>query len=213
MHIRNPHTRNSFRVIVAGIAVALLYGCGGATTAPTTPSMTAVANRVDAAATTSAPASISTMAAGGRGQRDIRLFDACDPDSFNAVLGAGTCSRNGGLLFDIFIDQLRRNHTVGAWHFTPPQAGIGVGDLLVAVNHGGETHTFTEVDEYGGGIVPLLNELTGLTTVAPECTRLQPADFIPPGGMSSETEEEEGVEKYQCCIHPWMRAEVHVGKQ
>ena len=82
----------------------------------------------------------------------------------------------------------------------------------MAVNRGGETHTFTEVDEFGGGIVPDLNERMGLTEVAPECNMLAPADFIPAGGSSSETEDEEGVEKYQCCIHPWMRAEVHIGK-
>jgi len=29
---------------------------------------------------------------------------------------------------------------------------------------------------------------------------------------SDGAEDEEGVEKYQCCIHPWMRAEVHIGK-
>jgi hypothetical protein len=63
----------------------------------------------------------------------------------------------------------------------------------------------------GGGIVPDLNQRMGLTTVAPECNQLAPTAFIPAGGSSSETEDEEGVEKYQCCIHPWMRAEVHIG--
>ena len=153
------------------------------------------------------------MGAGGHGQRTIDMFDACEPDSFNAAVGAGTCVRNGGVVFDKFLELLRRHQSVGAWHFTPPQASLGVGDVLIAVNNGGETHTFTEVEEFGGGIIPLLNELSGQTTVAPECSRLLPADFIPAGGMSSETEEEEGVEKYQCCIHPWMRAEVRIGKR
>jgi hypothetical protein len=88
---------------------------------------------------------------------------------------------------------------VGAWHITPPQTQVAVGDVLMAVNHGGEGHTFTEVEEFGGGIVPDLNQRMGLTTVAPECNA---AAIIPPGGSSSETEEEEGVEKYQCCIPP-----------
>jgi hypothetical protein len=64
--------------------------------------------------------------------------------------------------------------------------------------------------EFGGGIVPELNELTGLTTIAPECNQLVPSDFLAPGASSSEEEEEAGVEKYQCCIHPWMRAEVRI---
>jgi hypothetical protein len=88
-----------------------------------------------------------------------------------------------------------------------------VGQLLVATNRGGETHTFTEVEEFGGGIVPQLNQLTGLTDVAPECTQLAGKDFLAPGASSSEKEEEAGVEKYQCCIHPWMRAQVRIAEK
>jgi hypothetical protein len=36
------------------------------------------------------------------------------------------------------------------------------------------------------------------------------AVMLRPGATSSEPEDEAGVEKYQCCIHPWMRAEVRV---
>ena len=82
-----------------------------------------------------------------------------------------------------------------------------VGQRLVASNRGGEVHTFTEVEEFGGGNVPFLNNLAGLTTVAPECGQ---AVLIASGGSSSETEDEAGVEKYQCCIHPWMRTEVRI---
>jgi len=63
-------------------------------------------------------------------------------------------------------------------------------------------------EEFGGGIVPLLNQLSGNTTVAPECLALEPDDFIPPGGSDSDDEVEVGTEKYQCCIHPWMRVTV-----
>jgi hypothetical protein len=55
-----------------------------------------------------------------------------------------------------------------------------------------------------------LNQVLGLSTVAPECQQLGPGDRIAPGASSSEEEDEEGVEKYQCCIHPWMRAEVRI---
>jgi hypothetical protein len=205
-------TRVPLPVIVAGLATAFVFGCSPSTESPTSPSATPSDSRADAATSGPASASATTMAAGGHGQRAVTMMDACDPDSFNAALGAGTCTRKGGILFANFLDLLRDHQSVGAWHFTPPQAAMNVGDVLLAVNHGGETHTFTEVEEYGGGIVPMLNELSGLTTVAPECQALQPGDFIPAGGSSSETEEEEGVEKYQCCIHPWMRAEVRVGK-
>jgi hypothetical protein len=118
--------------------------------------------------------------------------------------------RSGGVRFDEFLEDLGRHGSVGAWHFAPPSVMMQVGQLLVADNRGGETHTFTEVEEFGGGIVPLLNGLMGLTTVAPECNQLAPGDFLPPGSSSSELEEEAGTEKYQCCIHPWMRAEVRI---
>ncbi len=38
-------------------------------------------------------------------------------------------------------------------------------------------------------------------------------DFLAPGASSREKEDEAGVEKYQCCIHPWMRAEVRIAEK
>jgi len=146
-------------------------------------------------------------------ERAVKLFDACDPASFNAVLGAGACTRNGGVTFQNFIDQLTAHQSVGAWHFAPTMLTMKAGQNLVAINAGGETHTFTEVEEFGGGIVANLNQLAGLPNVAPECTQLQPGDFLRPGARSSETEDESGVEKYQCCIHPWMKAEVRISEK
>jgi plastocyanin len=208
-------TRVPVPVVVAGLVAVLTFGCSRTKDMPTSPSATPAAlpaYPVNTATTGSASAPATAMAAGGHAQRAISIMDACDPDSFNAAVGAGACARDGGVRFEDFIELLRRHQSVGAWHFTPLQARMDVGDVLLAVNHGGETHTFTEVEEFGGGIVPMLNELSGNTRVAPECSALQKEDFIPAGGSSRETEEEEGVEKYQCCIHPWMRAEVRVGK-
>jgi len=155
-------------------------------------------------------AGLAPLAAKGQSQHTVTLFDACDPDTFNAALGAGTCTRSGGVRFDAFLEQLGRHHSIGAWHFAPSNVTMRVGEVLAATNRGGETHTFTEVEEFGGGIVDQLNELTGLTEIAPECQRLAGSDFLAPGASSSEEEEEAGVEKYQCCIHPWMRAEVRI---
>jgi plastocyanin len=147
-------------------------------------------------------------AAGGT-ERRVNMTDACDPTSFNAVLGPGTCTRNGGVRFTQFIELLRKHQTVGAWHFAPPRLRVKVGQTLLAVNRGGEVHTFTEVDEFGGGIVPDLNALSGNPTPAPECLTLEPDDFVPPGGTYTDEVEVEGVERYMCCIHPWMRTTVH----
>ena len=140
------------------------------------------------------------------GPRRIQMLDACDPTSFNAAIGAGTCSRPGGMSFDQFIAQLTKHGSVGAWTFAPANNVTGrEGQVLMAINRGGEVHTFTEVEEFGGGIVPMLNTLSGNPVPAPECLALAPDDFIPPGGSDSDDEVESGAEKYQCCIHPWMR--------
>ena len=171
---------------------------------PTAPSS---ASPSAASATALAASHVSRV----EGNVAVSIMDACDPDSFNAVLGAGTCTRSGGVKFDQFIELLTRHQSVGAWHFAPVNANFVVGQRLLAVNRGGEAHTFTEVEEFGGGIVPNLNQLAGTTTVAPECLALSGSDFIAPGGtFQTDAEDEEGVEHYQCCIHPWMRLDARV---
>jgi hypothetical protein len=145
----------------------------------------------------------------------VNLMDACDPETFNAPppagAGPGTCVRNGGVTFQNFIATLMRFGSIGAWHMAPPDSNLLVGQHFLAVNHGGEMHTFTEVEEFGGGVVPELNALAHTPDEAPECKALAPDDFIAPGAtFQSDTEQEEGDEKYQCCIHPWMRLTAHV---
>src|SRR5215211_1507490 len=84
----------------------------------------------------------------------INMLDSCDPGTFNAAIGPGTCVRDGGVKFDDFIAQLTRLGFVGSWHFSRPVANARVGQTLLVTNRGGEVHTFTEVEEFGGGIVP-----------------------------------------------------------
>jgi plastocyanin len=144
----------------------------------------------------------------GRGDqaRTVSVWDACDPQSFNKVLGEGACIRQGGVTFDKFIGELKRTGSAAAWRFAPTQLTIKLGQSFSAINRGGEDHTFTEVDEFGGGINDNLNKLSGNTTVAPECKALNlPADILEPGEVFHDTPSAAGSEKYQCCIHPWMR--------
>jgi hypothetical protein len=136
-------------------------------------------------------------------------MDACDGDSFNAVLGAGTCNRAGGMKFNQFIAELTRLGSIGPWHFAGSNGNVRVGQDFVATNKGGETHTFTEVAEFGGGLVPLLNQLARVPDVAPECRpeALEPDDFVAQGAKTRTTVGHSGNLKFQCCIHPWMRLE------
>jgi plastocyanin len=154
------------------------------------------------------PASLARGVAG----RTIQIRDACDPATFNAALGAGTCvGRSGGITFATFQDALRRTGTVAAWQFDPPEMTVAEGTEVPVVNVGGEGHTFTEVEEFGGGVVDLLNQLSGNPEMAPECANALPGGLIAPGDRITEEFDEAGEdEKYQCCIHPWMRTTVHV---
>jgi hypothetical protein len=52
----------------------------------------------------------------------------------------------------------------------------------------------------------VLNTLSGNPVPAPECLTLSPSDFIAAGGQTTHTFEPGESDKYQCCIHPWMRA-------
>ncbi|HET9985213.1 MAG TPA: hypothetical protein VFQ38_16545 [Longimicrobiales bacterium] len=142
--------------------------------------------------------------------RAIRLDDQCEPVSFNATVGPGTCSRaNGGVTFEVFARLLTQTGKAGAWHITPTMLDVEEGETVPVVNIGGEMHTYTEVEEFGGGFVPEINALAGFTEVAPECAAME-GDFVAPGAQVPHLFDEEGTEKYQCCIHPWMRQVVRV---
>lgn len=144
----------------------------------------------------------------------VSALDDCDSASFNAAIGAGTCRKNGGVTFAQFNAELSSSHTVTAWQFAPSTLTARVGQSIVIANTGGEVHTFTEVEQFGGGVVPSLNTASGNTTVAPECTHLVAEDFIAAGATKTDTPEDKaGTERYQCCIHPWMRAVVTVASR
>jgi hypothetical protein len=193
--------------------VLLLFGCG-----PGSPSNMPSTLITPSGITANIPLGDATTVnhlMKASGDVTVNLMDACDPETFNAPppagAGPGTCVRNGGITFQNFIEQLTRFGSIGAWHMAPPNSNLLVGQHFLAVNHGGEVHTFTEVEEFGGGIVPALNTLAHTPVEAPECKALESDDFVAPGATyQSDTEEEAGDEKYQCCIHPWMRLTAHI---
>jgi len=151
---------------------------------------------------------------------NLHLRDYCDPASFNAAVGPGTCVRStapGAITFGAFIAELSADKSVGAWRFVPSQVSVAEGATLHLQNLGGETHTFTQVKEFGGGFIAPLNALSGNLVPAPECAQVvngqlvsQPPGpdnmFIPTGGTATVPLGANEVNaKYQCCVHPWMR--------
>ncbi len=142
--------------------------------------------------------------------RSIQMMDACDPETFNEEFGDGTCVRQGGVSLDAFITQLVHSQKAGSWNFAPGNVRLREGEEFVAENHGGETHTFTKVEEFGGGFIGDLNDLSGNPVPAPECLDFGTMVFIPAGGSSDAEVQPAGVHHYMCCIHPWMRTDVIV---
>lgn len=144
----------------------------------------------------------------------VQVRDDCDPATFNsgppAGPGLGTiCDENfdGDTTFTEFIDEVTAEQSAEKWRFNPDK--LDEPRTLVPRNRGGETHTFTKVAAFGGGIIPLLNNLSGNPNPAAEC--LDAAKFnasaIPAGGSLDPIAAKSG-DKFQCCIHPWMRTTV-----
>jgi len=159
--------------------------------------------------------SLTTRTGAFQGDKKVRLLDDCDPATFNAVLGDGACVGNGHTTFDEFIAELAATQDAHKWRNQPSQMLLNVGRPTFIENPGGETHTFTEVAEFGGGFVDELNGISGNPVPAPECLNFGSIVFIPAGGTAEgptagSTDMPVGTHKFQCCIHPWMRTVVEV---
>ena len=155
----------------------------------------------------------------------IRAF--CDPKTFNAAVGAGTCVRGdvsikGSETFPGFLAELGQEKSAGAWRFNPDRLETEESVNLTLVNRGGETHTFTRVAEFGGGFVAPLNAISGNPIPRPECAKVLSDGSLVPQPPSAnnifveagETDPgpriiEEEQAKFQCCVHPWMRITIN----
>jgi hypothetical protein len=194
-------TMQKLAFAVAGALIVLQSACSD--------NQPATAPRIGAAASALAADERGADLENHEGRRLVSILDACDGPSFMA--NGVACARAHGVTFQQFIAELTNKQTVGAWRFAPPTLTLERGERYSAINRGGETHTFTKVAHFGGGIVPALNQLSGNPVPAEACTPLGPSDFIPPGGISmTDVAGVNGTELYQCCIHPWMRAVVTV---
>jgi hypothetical protein len=186
-----------FTIVAASVLAATAMACTDSPTPPTaSPRTSLLANTLSA-----------------DNNRDdghlVRMYDSCDPATFNAVFNDPTiCIKQGHVPFDRFIAELTQTQQAAQWRFSPKNVELNAGENLFALNNGGEVHTFTRVATFGGGILPLLNDLSGNTTVAPECTTLEADDFVAPGATYTAELNTDEIQHFQCCIHPWMRADL-----
>lgn len=147
----------------------------------------------------------------------VVALDECDPATFNLPgnAGPGFCKNvavgYSTTFSQLFADAANRNPNKN-WDFEPDNLTVDEGTPIIAVNQGGEPHTFTEVANFGGGFIPPLN---GGEDAAPECaagfssvavarTRILQGSQLQVAGLSK------GVHHFQCCIHPWMRMTIVV---
>jgi hypothetical protein len=151
--------------------------------------------------------------------RSIRIWDGCDPETFNEAVGPGTCipGAHGTELFSLFIQEVTLDKIAGAWRFGSTKYTLPQGRATKLDNRGGELHTFTKVKNFGGGFVEILNKLSGNPIPAPEC--LQPenpenifveAGEVEDGPVAGSATLPVGSTKIMCCVHPWMRTIVTV---
>lgn len=147
----------------------------------------------------------STVAAAEK----IEIQDYCDPTDPSWKSIGGCLLKEGDVTraeFGALLNSVLSAAVVGhpAWRFEPSFLDTEPDRTVHVTNNGGRPHTFTEVAQFGGGMVPPLNK--GLTE-APECanaTVLAPGDRVVLRGLA------EGNHRFQCCIHPWMRALIKV---
>jgi plastocyanin len=167
------------------------------------------ARRIGALAVTLLAVGIAVPGSAAAGAvRNVQIMDRCDPASFNATFGAVVCTlRNSGVPVEQFLARVNpQDGGHNAWRFSPGQIRLKRGETLQLNNRGGETHTFSEVPRFGGGIIPLLNN-----TLPPGTPLAQPIGdprFIAAGERVEMTALPAGTHRFECLIHPWMRTTV-----
>lgn len=138
----------------------------------------------------------------------IAVLDDCKPNADWEPLGG--CQLEDGDVtraeFDaLLFSPLSLPSIIGhpSWRNEPGHLLVEPDRTVRVTNEGGRNHTFTEVANFGGGRVPQLN---GTLLPAPECG---PAPVLPPGA-SRDLKLDDGLHRFQCCIHPWMRTTIRV---
>jgi plastocyanin len=164
---------------------------------------------------------IAGPAFGASDHKTVKLFDDCEAASFNMNVPpfpglTAACVGDGETTFAAFVAEFAANGSVDDWAFSRDEFGLDAGGVITAVDEGGEPHTFTEVGSFGAGCVPPLNGFepvaaTNPVTGAPiDCATEFVPQLIAPGASRTVTVATPGTHRFQCLIHPWMRAVVTV---
>jgi len=168
-----------------------------------------------------------TTVVADRGHERVAVTDDCDttdpawdnPDGSEGCLREeGTVTRAEFAFFSVFNPMTPlipppgtplANAVIGhpSWRNDPGYLTLELGERLRVKNTGGRGHTFTEVANYGGGFVAVLN--FGLRQ-ARECADPTQLPILAPGARAEVRGLALGNHKFQCCIHPWMRSLVKV---
>lgn len=183
------------------IAIAFLFACLGLL-------LSLGSWKTGAAAATKVPHVTSADQDDDPGE--ISLLDDCDARDPAWAATGGCKLKNGDVTnaeFGTFLTSPLSLSTVGhpAWTIEPTYLKAQPSVSVKVTNRGGRVHTFTEVANFGGGRVRPLNK--GLVP-APEC--IASSDVLAPGERIHVKGLGVGNHRFQCCIHPWMRALINV---
>jgi plastocyanin len=172
--------------------------------------------------------------------RQLQINDNCDPATFNAAIPQipNLCQGDGTTPFQTFFAAVGATGQAKGWNFKPETLHVKAGEPVNLINNGGETHTVTNVDAFGGGYIIPLNGLLaqfGLGTPRPECLQDGQQTVQIPGLLLAPAAESATnlVVHYgevdqlntgpgtpfparntpyllECCVHPWMQTTLFV---
>ena len=146
--------------------------------------------------------------------KTVVISDDCEPVTFNAAVGPGTCVGNGRTTFAEFRATLLALIPPQRWNFSRDDFGLDAGGRIDVVSRGGEFHTFTHVGKFGNGCSPLNNGDAVATDpdtgVSFDCATFDFRGGVLPGESITVGGLQPGTALFQCMIHPWMRSVVDV---
>jgi plastocyanin len=155
----------------------------------------------------------------------VRALDACDKPTWDATFGPGLCQRDaGGVTPAEWQSKMNpKDFGHGAWWFNVSGGRVGTtklkqGDWFRVTNEGGEAHTFTNLEAYGGtgftgGCIAPLSTPLGLSVFGGDCANGIANTTIQPGQTVDFAALPIGTYHFQCLFHPWMRQTVKVEKR